>query len=111
MHFVLYPIKGPLGSIEPNIKRSPCMDEVLISWKPPFTLQGVPILGYNINITNITAGKLLSKFTQATNIQVSLVFGDDYNVSIAGVNGAGLGNKSTVSTNLYKGTDYFTLSV
>ena len=25
---------------------------VLISWSPPFTLEGVPILGYNVTITN-----------------------------------------------------------
>ena len=25
---------------------------VLISWSPPFTLDGVPILGYNVTITN-----------------------------------------------------------
>ena len=30
---------------------------VLISWSPPFTLEGVPILGYNVTITNATSGK------------------------------------------------------
>ena len=29
---------------------------VLISWSPPFTLEGVPILGYNVTITN-TSGE------------------------------------------------------
>ena len=28
---------------------------VLISWSPPFTLEGVPILGYNVTITNTTS--------------------------------------------------------
>ena len=28
----------------------------LISWSPPFTLEGVPILGYNVTITN-TSGE------------------------------------------------------
>ena len=30
---------------------------VLISWTPPFTLEGVPILGYNVTITNTTSGE------------------------------------------------------
>ena len=30
---------------------------VLISWSPPFTLDGVPILGYNVTITNTTSGE------------------------------------------------------
>ena len=28
---------------------------VLISWSPPYTLEGVPILGYNVTITNTTS--------------------------------------------------------
>ena len=30
---------------------------VFISWHPPFTLEGVPILGYNVTITNTTSGE------------------------------------------------------
>ena len=30
---------------------------VLISWSPPFTLEGLPILGYNVTITNTTSGE------------------------------------------------------
>ena len=30
---------------------------VLISWSPPFTLEGVPILGYNVTITETTSGE------------------------------------------------------
>ena len=30
---------------------------VLISWIPPFTLKGVPILGYNLTINNNTSGE------------------------------------------------------
>ena len=28
---------------------------IFISWSPPFTLEGVPILGYNVTITNTTS--------------------------------------------------------
>ena len=30
---------------------------ILISWSPPFTLEGVPILGYNVTITNTISGE------------------------------------------------------
>ena len=30
---------------------------VLISWSPPFTLEGIPILGYNVTISNTTSSK------------------------------------------------------
>ena len=87
---------GPLSSIEPNvIQKDPCTVEVY--WKPPFTLIGVPILGYNINMTNINTEELLQTFTNSTSIQVPL--GDDYNISIAAVNGAGEGNKSVIFIN------------
>ena len=87
---------GLLSSIELNVTRKdPCTIEVY--WNPPFTLKGVPILGYNINITNINTRKLLPSFTNSTSIQVPL--GDDYNISIAAVNGAGEGNKSLIFIN------------
>ena len=87
---------GLLSSIEPNvIQKDPCTVEVY--WNPPFTLKGVPILGYNINITNINTTKLLPSFTNSSSIQVPL--GDDYNISIAAVNGAGEGNKSIIIIN------------
>ena len=88
--------KGVLSSIKLNItKKDPCTIEVF--WDPPFTLKGVPILRYNIYITNINTGELLSNFTQATSIQIPL--GYDYNISIAAVNGAGEGNKSIIFVN------------
>ena len=91
MHF-----KGLLGSIELKItKKDPCTIEVF--WDPPFTLKGVSILGYNINITNINTGEESSNFKRATSIQVQL--GYDYNISIAAVNGAGEGNKSIIFVN------------
>ena len=30
---------------------------ILISWGPPFTLEGVPILGYNVTFTNTISGE------------------------------------------------------
>ena len=87
---------GLLSSIELNITRKdPCTIEVY--WNPPYTLKGVPILGYNINITNINTREPLRSFIYYTRIQLSL--GNDYNISIAAVNGAGEGNKSIIIIN------------
>ena len=99
--------KGLLDSIELKITKQDDFT-VTIYWDPPFTLMGVPILGYNINITNINTGKQLSHFEQTTSIQIPLV--DDYNISIAAVNGAGEGNRSTIfinSTDFNKGRNVF----
>ena len=85
-----------LSSIKLKItKKDPCTIEVF--WDPPFTLKGVPILGYNINITNNNTGEESSTFIQTTSIQVPL--GYDYNISIGAVNGAGEGNKSIIFIN------------
>ena len=97
--------KGLLDSIELKITKQ---DDFIVKvyWDPPFTLQGISILGYNINITNINTGNLLSQFIQTTSIQVAIVDDYNYNISIAAVNGAGEGNKSLIfinSTDLKEG--------
>ena len=92
----IFIFKGLLDSIELKITKQDDFT-VKVYWDPPFTLKGVPILGYNINITNINTGNLLSQFIQTTSIQVALV--GDYNISIAAVNGAGEGNKSIIFVN------------
>ena len=102
--------KGLLGSIELKITKQDDFT-VKVYWDPPFTLNGVPILGYNINVTNTNTGKQLSHFQQTTGIRVPLV--DDYNISIAAVNGAGEGNKSIIfinSTDINKGRNVFLYS-
>ena len=53
----LYHITGLLESVS-NLTVVPINSTtVLISWSPPFTLEGVPILGYNVTITNTTSGE------------------------------------------------------
>ena len=67
----------------------------MISWNPPYTLPGVPILGYNVNITNIDFDMTKASFISNTQITLSLDY--NYIVSIAGVNGAGVGHKSIIN--------------
>ena len=54
---------------------------ILISWSSPFTLEGVPILGYNVTITNIISGEnetMLLNSTGHSNPQTSLLYSIDH---------------------------------
>ena len=56
---------------------------VLISWSPPSTLEGVPILGYNVTITNTVTGENVQNFsTDVPSVQYSPAQNDDYLVAI-----------------------------
>ena len=46
------PHAGLLESVDDLIVSRINSTTVLISWSPPFTLEGVPILGYNVTISN-----------------------------------------------------------
>ena len=73
---------------------------VQLLWDHPFTQPGVPILGYNINITNLdldTNNTESHYFTNDTTLNISL--GYDYMVSIAGVNIVGEGNETVLFVN------------
>ena len=65
----------------------------ILLWTPPFTLPGVPILGYNIDITTFLNSTVLQNdvtpVTQWEFCPVDLGF---YNVSIAASNGVGEGD-------------------
>ena len=65
---------------------------VLISWSPPFTLEGVPILGYNVTITNTVTGENVQNFsTDVPSVQYSPPQNDDYLITIVAINKAGSG--------------------
>lgn len=89
-------VVGILSEIDVNVSR---MDfcTIQFSWVPPFTLPDVPILGYNVNITNL--GKDITNHTFINNTAVNITLGYDYYVSIAAVNGAGEGNKTNLTIN------------
>uniref|UniRef100_A0A1X7UFE9 Fibronectin type-III domain-containing protein n=1 Tax=Amphimedon queenslandica TaxID=400682 RepID=A0A1X7UFE9_AMPQE len=100
-----------LSEIDVNISR---IDDctVQLSWVPPFTLPGVPILGYNVNITNLDKNITTNSFINGTNIYFTL--GYEYYVSIAAVNGAGEGNKTITkvnSTELLNFTEKFIINI
>ena len=72
------------------------------NWSPPFTLPGVPILGYNINISYVTTNNGTLTILQ-TNVNVTqweycpLKFSQHF-VAVAAVNSVGEGEINTVNT-------------
>ena len=69
---------------------------VLISWSPPFTLEGVPILGYNVTITNTTSGEneTMSVEGDTTMLYYSIDHPDPDNkftVTVVSINNVGAG--------------------
>ena len=67
---------------------------VLISWSPPFTLEGVPILGYNVTITNTTSGENDTMSVDTTMLYYSIDHPDpdnNFTVTVVPINGAGPG--------------------
>ena len=87
---------------------------VLISWSPPFTLEGVPILSYNVTITNTTSGEneTMSVEGDTTMLYYSIDHPDpdnNFTVTVVPINGAGPGKEALESfkffTSPIKGDD------
>ena len=69
---------------------------VLISWSPPFTLEGVPILGYSVNITS-GKNNTITTFVTETILLYSidnLNLKNNFTVTIVPVNKVGPGRIS-----------------
>ena len=90
-------------------------NDVLISWNPPFTLSGVLIKSFLINVVNSSTGEIIESatvagsvfnFTHVTNVssQPSLSPCIPVEVSILGVNKVGEGN--TTNTHFYYNSGY-----
>ena len=74
---------------------------VLISWSPPFTLEGVPILGYNVTITNTTSAEneTMSVEGDTTMLYYSIDHPDpdnNFTVTVVPINGAGPGEYAVI---------------
>ena len=77
--------------ILPYINMTVIQDHCCIncSWTQPPTIEGIPVIGYQYNITTVD-GVLTNTITDTFIQYCPQAFGD-YTVSLAGVNGAGLG--------------------
>ena len=80
-----------LTAVKPN--HSCCYH---FNWSPPFTLPGVPILGYNINVTNKTNGNVLqTNVKNTTQWEYCPEEFGDHIISVAAVNSVGEGDITT----------------
>ena len=70
------------------------------NWSLPFTLPGVPILGYNINITDNNGNVFQTNVKNTTQWEYCPEEFGDHIVSVAAVNGVGEGNITTKTFNL-----------
>ena len=71
---------------------------VLISWSPPFTLEGVRILGYNVTITNTTSGENETVLVEDTTLLYSIDHPDpenNFTVTVVPINEVGTGQPAT----------------
>ena len=75
---------------------------VLISWSPPFTLEGVPILGYNVTITNTTGGENSeTMLVEDTTLLYSIDHPDpenNFTVTVVPINEVGAGQPATLNS-------------
>ena len=80
-------------------------------WSPPFSLDGVPIYGYIINVTNEEDNTQYTTVSNTTSwIYCPSQFGT-YTISVAGNNSAGEGKISATSITLAAGMIMWLVSV
>ena len=70
------------------------------NWSPPFTLPGVPILGYNINITDNNGNVLQTNVSNTTQWEYCPEEFGDHDISVAAVNSVGEGDINTTTFDL-----------
>ena len=90
---------GPLSGVG-NLTSSEVEHSTLhFTWTAPYTLQGVPINYYTINITRHSDGAVLRSDTTNTTEYLYTVssLGETLEVVVAAVNGAGTGNVSKIT--------------
>ena len=91
---------GLLGSVNSLTVTLINSTTVLISWSPPFTLEGVPILGYNVTITNTTSGENETVLVEDTTLLYSIDHPDpenNFTVTVVPINEVGAGEPALVS--------------
>ena len=92
---------GPLSVISELHASRPDPCSSTITFGPPYTLNGVSILGYNITVTSETSGHLISsEFINTTKyVWYPPLLNDTYIIEVAAVNEAGIGNTSAITVN------------
>ena len=86
-------ITGLLGSVHNLTVTLINSTTVLISWSPPFTLEGVPILGYNVTVMNETV--LLERDT--TMLYYSIDHSNSMHFTVVPINQVGAGQIADIT--------------
>ena len=74
-----------------------CSVRSTLSWTAPFTLDNVPILGYNVTVHS--EGNLIThKIVNVTLIVLQLLHYGVYEIKVSAINQIGEGNATTIST-------------
>ena len=95
--FIILGILSPVSSLSIS-EEDNCT--VQLTWAAPYTLQGVSVDKYIINITQ-NGDVLWSNITNDTKYKYnSYSLGEDMGVVVAAVNGAGTGNVSSIEGEL-----------
>ena len=68
---------------------------VLITWSPSFTLEGVPILGYNVTITNMTSRENETILVKDTTLLYHPDPENNFTVTVVPLNEVGAGQPAT----------------
>ena len=69
---------------------------VLITWKPPFTLEGVPILSYNVTISNTISGENETIPVEDTTLLYSIDTNNSHTATVVPINEAGKGDPALI---------------
>ena len=99
MHYILYYV-GLLFAVTNLTSSEDGCGTLNITWTAPYTLLGVPINYYTINITRHSDGVVLRSDTANTTeylYTVSSQLGETLEVLVAAVNDVGTGNSSNVT--------------
>ena len=91
---------GPLAAVSDLTSSEVDHCTLHFTWTAPYTLQGVPINYYTINITRHSDGTVLRSDTINTTeyLYTMSSLGETLEVAVAAVNGAGTGNVSSIIT-------------
>ena len=100
MNSILLGSLSAVGNLMNNQSSESC--SLSFSWTAPYTLQGVPINYYTINITRHSDGAVLRSDTTNTTEYLYSVssLGETLEVVVAAVNGAGNGDESSITVPL-----------
>ena len=77
---------------------------VFLTWTPPYTLENVPITGYNVTTTRVHSGGVTHSTYNGPNTTLSLSDTcENYVFSVVPINAVGNGAPSTVAVSYLQG--------